>query len=58
MTCQTSNIAATTALDASIGKLSMKLSIHPSEEDIKAGWGVFIASDVDYFDFQSQVEAS
>ena len=58
MSCQTTSVAATTTLDASIGKLAMKLSIHPSEENVKEGWGVFLASDVDYFDFQSQVEAS
>ena len=58
MKCQTDKIAATTTLDASIGKLTMKLSIHPSEDDVKEGWAVFLADDVEHFDFQSLVEAS
>ena len=46
------------ALEASIGSLSVKLSLYASVEAVASGWGVFLAKDVDNFDFNSRVQAS
>jgi hypothetical protein len=56
--CQHQTITATTTLDASIGTLSMKLTLHPSSDDVDSGWAVFLAPDVDQFDFEAEVAAA
>jgi hypothetical protein len=56
--CQHQTVTATTSLDASIGTLSMKLSLHPSSDDVANGWAVFLAPDVDQFDFEAEVAAA
>jgi hypothetical protein len=48
---QHQTITTTATLDASIGALSMKLTLHPSSDDVDSGWAVFLAPDVDQFDF-------
>jgi hypothetical protein len=40
--CQTAKIFATSALEASSGELSFKLTFHIAKDDSSVGWGIFL----------------
>jgi hypothetical protein len=50
--CQTAKISATSALEATSGELSFKLTFHIAKDDSSAGWGIFLRPEAEYFDFE------
>jgi hypothetical protein len=50
--CQTAQISATSALEATSGDLSFTLSFHIAKEDSSAGWGIFLRPEAEYYDFE------